>query len=777
MKEKVREYSKRTPFLPKITEYIKEKRLGIIYGVVYGVITFMFGRAELLFETSPLGLAFACTAREGVPFAVLGAVASALVAGGDNTVIYISGLIVALGFRYALSFVLHRDKSSVYRLNDGLAPRIASSAAGAVTVSAVRIIYGGFRYYDLLAGAFFILAACGAVYAYSCFTDKENRDTQKYEAGLAAVMFSVVLSLKGLTVLSISLSAFAAALLTLSAARRGGALRGTVAGFLCGAAVDITLCPLFGTVGFVCGLLSPLSAYIGVLFSVVAGLFVGLQTGGFQTLTDNLPEAATAACTVLFAEYFGVLKRKLPITAVLSKEKTVSSYAASLCDAKEREEETVKRLADAYKSISELTADISKAERRPDKASASAVCASVFSEFCRDCDKINTCGGVDREQTESLAELVCGKKHVNKSDLPQTVRENCEYADGIAVKINIEASDYVRRLTELDKAGVVSSDCSLVSKLLYKQLSGRKETPSPELSAALSALPYFRELFGGDITVFDGRKKYIVAVGVDIIRIRKSASELKKAAERALSVRLCEPEVTAEDGAAVFRAESAPCLSAETGTADKPKEREIVNGDTSFYTESDDRVFCAVCDGMGSGHDAAVASRLTGIALGRLLYAGCDRGVTLEALNQIIRQRRAECFSTVDLLEADLITGKAAFYKCGASPSFILRGGKAYRILSHTPPVGIMRELCAEKIEFTVKKDDVAVMVSDGITGGSEQTDWLCDLLCTLDTTDPAAICDAVLTEAEEKYGAADDMTVLAVRFAEGDKKASLFKE
>ena len=82
MKEKVREYSKRTPFLPKITEYIKEKRLGIIYGVVYGVITFMFGRAELLFETSPLGLAFACTAREGVPFAVLGAVASALVAGG-----------------------------------------------------------------------------------------------------------------------------------------------------------------------------------------------------------------------------------------------------------------------------------------------------------------------------------------------------------------------------------------------------------------------------------------------------------------------------------------------------------------------------------------------------------------------------------------------------------------------------------------------------------------------------------------------------------------------
>ena len=201
-------------------------------------------------------------------------------------------------------------------------------------------------------------------------------------------------------------------------------------------------------------------------------------------------------------------------------------------------------------------------------------------------------------------------------------------------------------------------------------------------------------------------------------------------------------------------------------TSDKPKDREIVNGDTSFYTECDDRVFCAVCDGMGSGHDAAVSSRLTGIALGRLLYAGCDRGVTLETLNNIIRQRRAECFSTVDLLEADLITGKAAFYKCGASPSFIIRGGRAYRITSHTPPVGIMRELCAEKVEFTLRRGDAAVMVSDGVTGGNEETEWLCDLLCSTDTKDPEAICAAVLEEAEERYGAADDMTVLAVRFS-----------
>ncbi len=753
------------PLFEKTASFLKEKRYAVLYGLLYGAASFLFGRAELLFETSPLGLAFVCALREGIPFAAAGAVISAFVLGGDKTVTYLSGLIVSLGFRYALSFFLHRDKSSVYRLNDGLAPRIASSAAGALTVSAVRIIYGGFRYYDLLAGAFFILCSCGAVYAYSCFTDKENRDTQKYEAGLAAVIFSVVLSLKGLSVLSVSLSAFAASLLTLAAARRGGALRGVVAGFLCGAAVDITLCPLYGTVGFICGLLSPLSAYIGVLFSVIAGLFVGLQTGGFETLTSNLPEAASAAAVVLFGEYFGVLGKRLPVS-VFTKEKTAVSYAAFISDERERELAEMKKLADACKSISELTADVSKAERRPDKASLSASCGSVFSEFCPDCRNKSVCGGPDRAQTDVLAGLLIGKKHLSKDDLPLPAREKCEYGDGIAVKLNIAAADYIRRLTELDKAGVTSSDFAALSKILNKRTAKKPPEASAKLGAALSSLPYYRELFGGDITVCDGRKKYVIASGADARRIRQSASELKKAAERALSVKLKDPEVTEEDGVAVFRAESAPVLSAEVSTSDKPKEREIVNGDTSFYTECDDRVFCAVCDGMGSGHDAAVSSRLTGIELGRLLYAGCDRGVTLETLNNIIRQRRAECFSTVDLLEADLITGKAAFYKCGASPSFIIRGGRAYRITSHTPPVGIMRELCAEKVEFTLRRGDAAVMVSDGVTGGNEETEWLCDLLCSTDTKDPEAICAAVLEEAEERYGAADDMTVLAVRFS-----------
>ena len=772
MKEKLKNAPEKSMTAAKAAEFFKEKRTSIIYGLLYGAAAYMFGGAELIFETAPLGLAFVCAVREGIPFVAAGLLISALVSGGGNAVMSVSGIIVALGFRYALSFVLHRKDASVFSLNDGLAPRIASAAAGAVTVSLIRVIYGGFRYYDLLAAAFMTICSCGAVYAYSLFTDAENKHTEKYEAGLAAMMFSSVLSLSGISLFGVSVSAFAAFALTLGAARRGGALRGIASGFLCGAAVDISLCPMFGAVGFLCGLLSPLSAYIGVLFSTVAGLFIGLQTGGFSILTSNLPEAAAASCTVIAAEYFGGLRR---VNGFIDKKSrpSVSSYAetAYYADALERTDDDMKKLADALKSISDLTSDVSASERRPQKNEICAVFEDVFDEFCSDCKHRYECfplrGRAGQEELMKLSLLSAEKRTVQISDLPQTVRETCGHAGVLPVKLNIKLSEYKRKLADCDKAGVVSSDCAVLSKILYSKRTDNGYMKRDETAVkTLTSLPAFRELFSGDVVVCGQRRKYVTAAGADVRRIKQSAPELKAAAEKALSVSLTDPEVTLTDGLAMFRAQSAPLLRAEVNIADKPKTREIVNGDTAFYTECDGRLFCSVCDGMGSGKDAAASSRLAGIVLGRLLYAGCDRSVALEALNQIIRQRRSECFSTVDMLEADLMTGEAAFYKCGASPSFVLRKGKVYRIASHTPPVGIMKELCAEKVEFRLLSGDVVIMVSDGITDSSEDAPWITELIGELNSTDPALICDAIIEEAENRHGGNDDVTVLAARIA-----------
>ena len=263
---------------------VSEKKEIIVKSVVFAFAACLFGRAELLFETSPLGLAFVCAVREGIPFASLGLALGTLFADPLKTASTLSGLAVSLSFRYALSYVLRRSKGSLLSLNDGLAARIASAAAGGFTVSAIRVIYNGFRYYDLLAATFYMLCVCGGVFAYSAFLDAGSRGTERYGAGVAALIYSAVISLSGISMFGIRASALAAFTLTLIAGRRCGALFGVAAGFLCGAATELSLCPVYGSVGFLCGLLSHFSAYIGILFSLVSGLFIGLQTECFSTV-------------------------------------------------------------------------------------------------------------------------------------------------------------------------------------------------------------------------------------------------------------------------------------------------------------------------------------------------------------------------------------------------------------------------------------------------------------------------------------------------------------
>lgn len=104
---------------------VSEKKEIIVKSVVFAFAACLFGRAELLFETSPLGLTFVCAVREGIPFASLGLALGALFADPLKTASTLSGLAVSLSFRYALSYVLRRSKGSLLSLNDGLAEKIA----------------------------------------------------------------------------------------------------------------------------------------------------------------------------------------------------------------------------------------------------------------------------------------------------------------------------------------------------------------------------------------------------------------------------------------------------------------------------------------------------------------------------------------------------------------------------------------------------------------------------------------------------------------------------
>ena len=97
-------------------------------------------------------------------------------------------------------------------------------------------------------------------------------------------------------------------------------------------------------------------------------------------------------------------------------------------------------------------------------------------------------------------------------------------------------------------------------------------------------------------------------------------------------------------------------------------------------------------------------------------------------LNTFLMAKTDETFTTVDLLEVDLLSGEANFIKAGAAPSFVLRGDRLHRIESRTPPAGALRRMCAEQTSFGVREGDFVILMSDG-AGTDDDAGWLIRLL------------------------------------------------
>ncbi|HAZ20637.1 MAG TPA: hypothetical protein DCY75_10775, partial [Clostridiales bacterium] len=58
------------------------------------------------------------------------------------------------------------------------------------------------------------------------------------------------------------------------------------------------------------------------------------------------------------------------------------------------------------------------------------------------------------------------------------------------------------------------------------------------------------------------------------------------------------------------------------------------------------------------------------------------KSATLEILNTVLMSKPDESYTTVDMLEVDLMEGIATFIKAGAAPTFVIRDENLFKIFS-----------------------------------------------------------------------------------------------
>lgn len=125
-----------------------------------------------------------------------------------------------------------------------------------------------------------------------------------------------------------------------------------------------------------------------------------------------------------------------------------------------------------------------------------------------------------------------------------------------------------------------------------------------------------------------------------------------------------------------------------------------------------------------------------------------------------------ESFSTVDILEIDMVTGESEFLKIGSAQSFIKRKKEIGVISSKSLPVGILENIEAEPVRCKLETGDIIVMVSDGVSeagSGVLKSDWIKKLLL-LEKRKPWEVADLIIEGAKARSKFSDDMTCCVIK-------------
>ena len=280
----------------------------------------------------------------------------------------------------------------------------------------------------------------------------------------------------------------------------------------------------------------------------------------------------------------------------------------------------------------------------------------------------------------------------------------------------------------------------LPTALLHKPLGNGADLPAGcrKPGRLLMELRRSQEQFRAIRADRDRREEYRAAV----VQQYGFLSEYLQSLSDALSRRTTPPKQ-------VYQPELAVCAASRDGH----------NGDRCFWFAGVEcRYYILLCDGMGTGMEAAREGKLAGNMLKKLLCAGYPPEYALRSVNSFCALRGQAGAVTMDLAELQLDSGKVTLYKWGAAPSFLLHRGEPIKIGTAAPPPGLSVTEGRETVQrLSLRKGETLILLSDG-AGGEES------LRAALEGRgEPPGELAARILEHSRQEGA-DDATVAVVR-------------
>ena len=763
--------------LPKLLKALAPKAIYLLGGYLSSLSALPFG-------SMPFGIALLCAADRDAVFVYLGLALSCLFSFEGSASVVLFGIYTALLLLRALvlltldnPFSRREDKPAPKELllslfSEAVGYRILLSAVGAFAMGACFAIGGGLLYYDIFGLLLSTAVAPLATYIFSGFFCRRGVARELGFLALCAVCVFGALPLK---LYGVSLAAFGALWVTFAVSEKKGLGYGAITGLVLGLIYSPLLSPLFVLSALCIGIFMKLSCALACFCAFFVSAAWSFYVKGIYAL-DGLFPAILSAC-LLYAVWHRLFA---------SKAKVDESKRLSECKVLKESELDGIRLFDMNRRMSAISDGLSSLSsffeeiklRYPKQAELMKICEDALRSSCSGCPMSEGCGERGRIENEAgrLSALLRKNRGLSPLDFDRELVSRCGRLPDILDEINYNSGLRIN----LDKGfgekdEVFAPDYKALSRLLEKSMEEESDeyTVDSGLSDALCAPLGELGLDIIGVLVYGRRRRTVYIRGRDLRQLEDSKELIFDTLCRclpfsidveSLSVRRCSGE-----GAALSVCEKSrlavSCVSRQTRARGETR---FCGDSLTTFENKDSRFFSLISDGMGSGREAAAVSEICARFMECMLTAGGMNKELLSMLGGFLSGRcegsLCECSATVDLMELDLISGKTAFYKSGAAPTYIYRNGNLFKLRSRTMPIGILRDVETKKLDFTLSRGDVVVMVSDGVTGGDEECPWLFDLLRQNIEGSGAERTAELVVKYAIGHGSEDDISVTVIR-------------
>ncbi len=608
--------------------------------------------------------------------------------------------------------------------------------------------------------------------ALSPWRDTGSGDDLLHTVSLMMLAGSVFIALSSLKLFGIiSVGRSFAVLTVMVAACKGGLTAGCAAGVVIGACMDAAengtafFTILYGVCGLSAGLLARRGRLAFTLLHVLTGGLASLWLSPSPLVIPSLYE--TFIASVLFLLLPGSVMAKLG--AIFPGEPT----GYGVMKAREYTRARVELTAEAFRTLYDTVRTAVGNEAEEDDLST--VFDRASESVCRKCSLSRRCWKQEYESTldvmNTLTNTMNSRGRITTEDYPVFFAEGCQHLQEFTASLNEELKALYRR------------------RLYRSRLRQRQDAAYRQYEDMASILGDIAGELGGGIlfdTAMERRfQKYLRTLDIDasaaVFRDRAGRLHIELSGQGLISLRRDVhylDKLSAVAGcrlcAALERstARSMVLLEAEpyavtVGIANLCREGQPVSGDRGTWFKTDEGyLYVILSDGMGSGEPALQCSTGTVKTLESFLRAGISAETALRILSDLmlLKNESDTICATIDLMAINLFTGDARLYKYGAAPTYIHKSGYVRRLKSRNLAAGLASssEDAPVPVKLKLESGAKALILSDGVLCGKDDT-WLRELLASDSLSGAKDLAKAVLESSAERFGAGDDMTVLAL--------------